>query len=199
VLANLALDGLERPCEGVFPATGKGSDRGRAAQVHLIRYADDFVISGHSEELLRMAVKPMVESFLLERGLVLSPEKTVITHVRDGFDFLGQNVRRYPNGKLLIKPCPEKHRLDLSKVKQIIREHAGRAADLLISRLNPVIRGWANYHRHVRLQTDLRTTRCCDIQNLWQWAKARHPRKGKHWIKRKYFERVENRDWWVLR
>ena len=104
VLANLALDGLERRLRESFPLRGKGSERGRAAQVHLIRYADDFVITGHSEELLKMTVKPLVESFLLQRGLVLSPEKTVITHVRDGFDFLGQNVRRYPNGKLLIKP-----------------------------------------------------------------------------------------------
>src|SRR5271166_4231425 len=103
----------------------------------------DFVITAHSEELLKMTVKPLVESFLLERGLVLSPEKTVITHVRDGFDFLGQNVRRYPNGKLLIKPSRKSIETLLSKVKQIIREHIGRAAHVLINRLNPVIRGWA--------------------------------------------------------
>ena len=104
VLSNIALDGLERRLREVFPVRGKGSDRGRAAQVHLIRYADDFVITGHSEELLRMTVKPLVESFLTERGLVLSSEKTLITHVEEGFDFLGQNIRRYPNGKLFIKP-----------------------------------------------------------------------------------------------
>src|SRR5271166_1072611 len=143
VLANLALDGLERRLRESFPLRGKGSERGRAAQVHLVRYADDFVITGHSEELLKMTVKPLVESFLLERGLVLSPEKTVITHVRDGFDFLGQNVRRYPNGKLLIKPSRKSIETLLSKVKQIIREHIGRAAHVLINRLNPVIRGWA--------------------------------------------------------
>jgi len=198
VLANLALDGLERRVRESFPLRGKGSDRGRAAQVHLIRYADDFVISGHSEELLRMAVKPMVESFLLERGLVLSPEKTVITHVRDGFDFLGQNVRRYPNGKLLIKPARKSIVSILSKVQQIIREHAGRAADLLISRLNPVIRGWANYHRHVVSKRIFARLDAAIFRMLWQWAKARHPRKGKHWIKQKYFERVENRDWWFF-
>ena len=104
VLANSALDGLERRLREVFPLRGKGSERGRAAQVHLIRYADDFIVTGNSEELLKTEVKPLIESFLLERGLVLSPEKTIITHVQNGFDFLGQNVRRYPNGKLLIKP-----------------------------------------------------------------------------------------------
>lgn len=111
VLASLALDGLERRLREGFPVRGKGLTRGRSAQVHLIRYADDFIITGHSRELLETTVKPLVESFLRERGLQLSPEKTAITHVTDGFDFLGQNIRRYPNGKLLIKPSPKKHQI----------------------------------------------------------------------------------------
>ena len=89
-LSNIALDGLERRLREVFPVRGKGSERGRAAQVHLIRYADDFIITGHSEELLRMTVKPLVESFLLERGLVLSPEKTLITHIERASTSLGR-------------------------------------------------------------------------------------------------------------
>jgi RNA-directed DNA polymerase len=198
VLANLALDGLERRLRESFPLRGKGSERGRAAQVHLIRYADDFVITGHSEELLKMTVKPLVESFLLERGLVLSPEKTVITHVRDGFDFLGQNVRRYPNGKLLIKPARKSIESILSKVKQIIREHIGSAAHVLTNRLNPVIRGWANYHRHVVSKRIFARLDGAIFRMLWQWAQARHPRKGRHWIKQKYFERVGTRDWWFF-
>jgi len=112
--------------------------------VQLIRYADDFIITGHSEELLRMRVKPLVESFLTERGLVLSSEKTLITHVEEGFDFPGQNIRRYPNGKLFIKPARKSVASVLAKVKQIVREHLGRATHLLISRLNPIIRGWTN-------------------------------------------------------
>jgi group II intron reverse transcriptase/maturase len=199
VLANLALDGLERRLRESFPLRGKGSERGRAAQVHLIRYADDFVITGHSEELLKvMTVKPLVESFLLQRGLVLSPEKTVITHVRDGFDFLGQNVRRYPNGKLFIKPSRKSIETLLSKVKQIIREHIGRAAHILIKRLNPVIRGWANYHRHVVSKRIFARLDAAIFRMLWQWAQARHPRKGCRWIKQKYFERVGTRDWWFF-
>src|SRR5712692_7960611 len=100
VLANLALDGLELRLREAFPDRGKGSERGKAAQVHLIRYADDFIITSHSSELLETKVKPIVESFLQGRGLELSLEKTSITHLTEGFDFLGQNVRRYPNGKL---------------------------------------------------------------------------------------------------
>jgi Reverse transcriptase (RNA-dependent DNA polymerase)/Group II intron, maturase-specific domain len=149
VLANLALDGLERRLRSVFPFRGKGSTRGRSAQVHLIRYADDFIITGHSRESLEATVKPLVESFLRERGLELSPEKTAITHVTEGFDFLGQNVRRYPCGKLLIKPARKSIKSLLTRVKEIVRKHLGDTAHRLIARLNPVIRGWANYHRHV--------------------------------------------------
>ncbi len=104
MLANLALDGLERRLRESFPLRGKGSERGRAAQVHLIRYADDFVITGHSEELLKVIVKPLVESFLLQRGLVLSPEKTVITHVRDGFESLDRTSGAIRTGSSLSSP-----------------------------------------------------------------------------------------------
>jgi hypothetical protein len=76
----------------------------RKVLTNLVRYADDFVITSKSKELLEGEIKPLIEHFLQERGLELSPKKTVITHVERGFDFLGQNVRRYPNGKLLITP-----------------------------------------------------------------------------------------------
>src|SRR2546425_3748479 len=92
VLANMTLDGLERVLREVIrPTTRKGNK----AKVHLIRYADDFLISGSSKEVLEQEVKPAVEQFMRERGLSLSQEKTVITHVENGFDFLGQNVRKY--------------------------------------------------------------------------------------------------------
>ncbi len=100
-LANLALDGLEKALEAKFGA--KDSKKGKRPQVNLVRYADDFVITGRSQELLANEVKPLVERFLAHRGLVLAPEKTRIIHINCGFDFLGWNVRKY-NGKLLIKP-----------------------------------------------------------------------------------------------
>ena len=149
VLANLALDGLEHRLREAFPLRGKGSESGRAAQVHLVRYADDFIITGNSQELLATKVKPIVESFLRDRGLELSPEKTSIVHLTEGFDFLGQHVRRYPNGKLLIKPSRKSIMSLLTRVKQIVRKTHGGTAHHLIACLNPVIRGWANYHRHV--------------------------------------------------
>jgi RNA-directed DNA polymerase len=72
--------------------------------VNFIRYADDFVITSRSKDLLEGKVQPLVEKFLQQRGLKLSPTKTITTHVEKGFDFLGQNVRRYPDGKLRVKP-----------------------------------------------------------------------------------------------
>jgi len=100
VRANLTLDGLEREVRDRYPKTTR---RGRAPTVNLVRFADDFIITGQSTEVLEDEVKPLVERFLGARGLELSPEKTVITHITDGFDFLGQNVRMY-NGTLVIKP-----------------------------------------------------------------------------------------------
>src|ERR1700676_2527967 len=102
-LANCALDGLERLLQEKFPQQKRfKSLGGKTASVNFIRYADDFVITSKSKEILEGEVKPLVEQFLQKRGLELSPTKTVITHVEHGFDFLGQNVRRYPNGKLFI-------------------------------------------------------------------------------------------------
>jgi RNA-directed DNA polymerase len=197
VLANLALDGLHQRLREHFPWHGKGCVRGRAAQVNLIRYADDFIITGKSLEILATA-KSVVEAFLAERGLVLSSEKTHVTHLSQGFNFLGQNVRRYPNGKLLIKPSRTSIERLLAETKRIVREHRGMAASLLIMRLNPVIRGWATYHRHVVSKRVFARIDYEIFRQIWRWACARHPRKGRRWVKSKYFDRVKNRDWWFF-
>src|SRR5205814_3397174 len=92
-------------------------------------------------------VKPFIEAFLQERGLTLSQEKTVITHIQDGFDFLGQHVRKYNNGVVLTTPSKKNVKVFLKKVRGIIEKHKQRSAGQLIGKLNPIIRGWANYHR----------------------------------------------------
>src|SRR3984957_7073544 len=149
-LANCALDGLERLLKEKYPTgTRVKSLGGGKPCVNLIRYADDFVITSKSKELLEGEIKPLVEQFLQERGLELSPTKTVITHVEHGFDFLGQNVRRYPNGKLLIKPSKKNVGTFLDAIRRVIKDAHGVSAADLIDQLNPKIRGWANYHRHV--------------------------------------------------
>ncbi len=195
-LANCALDGLERLLQEKYPA-GKRlkSLGGEKPCVNLVRYADDFVITSKSKELLEGEIKPRVERFLQERGLELSPTKTVITHVEHGFDFLGQNVRRYPNGKLLIKPSKKNVGTFLKGIRRIIKDAHGVSAADLIDQLNPKIRGWANDHRHVVSKHTFGHVDRNIFSSLWQWARRRHPNKSPRWFKPKYFDRRGNRDW----
>jgi RNA-directed DNA polymerase len=195
-LANYALDGLERLLRKKFPeGTRLKSLGGKSASVNFIRYADDFVITSKSKEILEGKVQPVVEQFLQQRGLELSPKKTVITHVEKGFDFLGQNVRRYPNGKLLIKPSKKNLKTFLDGIRQTIRNARGMSAADLIDLLNPKIRGWANYHRHVVSSRIFSSVDRSIFYNLWQWARGRHQKKTSHWLKKKYFEKRGTRDW----
>jgi RNA-directed DNA polymerase len=195
-LANSALDGLERLLRKKFPeGTRLKSLGGKSASVNFIRYADDFVITSKSKEILEGKVQPVVEQFLQQRGLALSPKKTVITHVEKGFDFLGQNVRRYPNGKLLIKPSKKNLNTFLDGIRQTIRNARGMSAADLIDLLNPKIRGWANYHRRVVSSRIFSSVDRSIFYNLWQWARGRHQKKTSHWLKKKYFEKRGTRDW----
>src|SRR5215469_3883491 len=92
VLANMTLDGLERRLRESYPKT---TIKGIAAKVNFVRYADDFIVTAASKELLQQQIKPLIEAFMRERGLELSEEKTCVTHIENGFDFLGQNIRKY--------------------------------------------------------------------------------------------------------
>jgi RNA-directed DNA polymerase len=192
VLANLTLDGLEKKLREKYPRATAQSYR---AKVNYIRWADDFVITGSSQELLETEVKPLVEAFLRERGLKLSPEKTRITPIETGFDFLGQNVRKYRDGKIIITPSAGNVKTFLAKVRQVIKRNAQAKAGNLIVQLNPMIRGWANYHRHVCSKHTFRSIDAAIFKTLWRWARRRHPNKSRRWVKEKYFPRVGNRHW----
>jgi RNA-directed DNA polymerase len=190
-LANMTLDGLERKLRERYP---KASALSRKVKVNLVRYADDFIITGSSKELLEEEVKPLVESFLKERGLELSPAKTHITRIEDGFDFLGQNVRDY-GGTILVKPSGKNVTTFLEKVRGIIKASEQATAGHLIVNLNPVLRGWANYHRHVSSKQTFSQVDHAIFQALWQWAKRRHPKKSRRWIKDRYFQVRGGRHW----
>jgi RNA-directed DNA polymerase len=195
-LSNCALDGLEQLLGEKFsPKKRLSSLGGKYPNVHLIRYADDFVITSRTKELLEGEIKPLVEQFLHERGLELSPTKTVITHVEKGFDFLGQNVRKYPNGKLLIKPSKKNIKTFLDGIRGTIKAALGMSAADLIRWLNPKIRGWSNYHRHVVSKRVFSRVDKAIFIRLWQWARRRHPNKSRRWLKRKYFEQHGDRSW----
>lgn len=184
-LCNLTLDGLEAAIRKAVP---------RRSKVNVIRYADDFVITGISQELLRDVVLPAVKAFLQERGLSLSEEKTRITRIDKGFDFLGQHLRKH-RGKLIIEPSKAAARAIVAKTKEIIRTHRGQRADVMIGKLNPVIRGWANYHRWVCSSAAFAWVDSCIYRQLWRWARRRHGNKGKRWTRKRYFRETAATLW----
>ena len=193
-LMNMTLDGLERLLQERLPTRQKVNGRTHFNKLNFVRYADDFIITGESPEFLRDKVLPIVKEFLTERGLQLSEEKTVITHIEDGFDFLGKNIRKY-NGKLLIKPSKTSVKSFLEKVRSIIKGNKSTKQDTLIRKLNPVIRGWVNNQRYVVSskvfsRVDYEIYKC-----LWQWAKRRHKKKSHKWIAQKYWHHIGSRQW----
>lgn len=190
-LANMTLDGLETGLKAEFCKKKRNE---LSPRVHVIRYADDYVITSRTKELLEQEVLPWVTTFLKERGLDLSTEKTKITHIDEGFNFLGQNIRKY-KGKLLIKPAKESIQSFLSKIRGLIKKHKQATAGELINYLNPIIRGWANYHRHVVSSKIFSKIDALIFRSLWRWCLRRHPNKGKRWIRKKYFGSIGDRNW----
>ena len=177
-LMLLTLAGLEQLVKSVARKTG---DR-----INFIGYADDFVITGTSKEVLINEIKPQLERFLEERGLALSEEKTHVIHINDGFDFLGFNLRKY-NGKLLIKPSKSNVLLFIRNLRKLIRKHATISVNDLIKMMNPKLRGWANYYRHSVAKQVFGYVGHQIFLALWRWAVRRHPNKGRQWVARKYF------------
>ena len=180
LLMNMVLDGMESLLKKQFP-------RWNNKKVNFIRYADDFIITANSKELIVDRIIPLITNFLKERGLTLSAEKSKISHINEGFDFLSQNVRKY-KGKLIIRPSKTAVQSFKNKVKAIFKNNRGIPAHALIRKLNPVIRGWSNYHKGIcskktfyRLETFL----------WWQtkrWAKYQHGNKNRWWIYYRYFQ-----------
>ncbi len=191
VLANLALDGLEARLEAGCP-----SQRGDQNQmVHYVRYADDFVITGSTTALLENEVKPLVEQCLQERGLKLSQAKTVTTSVKEGFVFLGQEVRRYPNGKVLTKPSKKNTQAFLEKVRGILETHKTVKAATLGALRNPVMDGGARDHAFGASKKVCSSVDNAIYEKLWWWVQRRHPHKSAAWQKQKYFSTLQGDDW----
>ena len=184
-LANLTLDGLE---EAVTSISKKGNN------IQFVRYADDFICTAKTKETLEQKVLPTIINFLKKRGLELSLEKTKITHINEGFDFLGFNLRKYKE-KLLIKPSKKGIKTFLENIRGTIKAMRACKAEDVIKILNPKIRGWANYNRHVVAKQTFSYIDSQIFSALWAWAKRRHPKKNISWIRNKYFTKIGFRDW----
>ena len=130
----MTLDGMERMLKEKYKVSyidGKLYH----PKVNCVRYADDFIITADKREILE-ETKCMLIEFLGKRGLTLSEEKTLITHISEGFDFLGFNVRKY-NGTLLIKPSPKSQKRFTEKLHEVVfKKNKAVAQQKLIEDLN---------------------------------------------------------------
>lgn len=188
VVMNMVLDGLESTAKEAV----KTYELKR--RIHTVRYADDFVVIAPTKELLEEKIKPAITQFLKERGLSLSKEKTSTTHINAGFDFLGFNIRKF-QGKLLIKPAKESIKTFLGKIRNTIKFNKANKTEELIAQLNPKIRGWAYYYRHVVAKQVFGYVDDCIYRTIARWTRRRHDNKNFKWIRERYFRHSGMRNW----
>jgi RNA-directed DNA polymerase len=209
LLANIALDGMEGYLYEKLREKGyKARDLYRG-QIRVIRYADDFVVMHENKRVIEDS-KQIIAEWLKERGLELSEEKTRIVHSTEGFDFLGFNCRHYENEttgyraikfankqgfKILIKPSKKSIETHLDKIKEVLRTMKAATQEEIIWKLNPIIKGWANYYRVGIASETFKKLDYLMWEKLWAWAKRRHNGKGRVWIAQKYFHTIKKRKW----
>ncbi|NJQ97017.1 MAG: group II intron reverse transcriptase/maturase [Hydrococcus sp. CSU_1_8] len=181
LLANIGLHGLETYIKSTNPKLG------------VVRYADDFIVTARDKGSLEIA-QIQIQQWLSQRGLNLSSEKTCITSIEDGFDFLGFNHRHY-NGKLLIKPTKKKVLDFCKRIGKEIKAMYGSEQEAVIRKLNPILRGFANYYKGVVSKETFSYLSYRVWQYLWRWAKRNHPNKNKRWIKDRYFKTINGNQW----
>ena len=188
-LANLVLNGLEEHLGKEFLTT---------------RYADDFIVAGKSPEELRNLALPKINSFLIERGLSLDPDKTRIFSIEEGFEFLGFYFREYPDknrakgtkkGIFLIKPSPIKVKTFVRELKAIVKKYKNRPFYDLVAKLNQKLRGWAEHYKKVSSQQTFSTINFHVWTALWFMIKKKHRRRSKTWLYKTYFVKVKENKW----
>ena len=194
--ANMVLDGLEPMILNKYwrsKVKKTFSVKYNSHKVHVVRFADDFIVTASDKETLE-EIKGMIERFLQQRGLVLSKEKTAVTNIQDGFDFLGWNFRKF-KGKLVIKPSHKSMSKVTRKISEVIKDNHASKQEVLIRKLNEIMVGWANYHHSTCAKRSFNTIDHRTWEMLWRWAKRRHPNKGKHWVVEKYWRTHKGRKW----
>lgn len=202
LLANIALHGME---EALGVKYNKKGELHRSKRC-VVRYADDFVIFCKTQEDAEIA-RDEINQWLSTRGLFLSVEKTKIVHLLEGFDFLGFNIKHYKvkntktGLKLLIKPSKEFLKKTRNDIREIFLNHSGKRVDLLIGKINPVIRGKANYLNKVVSSKAFNRLDDYIFKREVRYVKRTHPGKPKYWTKNKYWGRLNFQrpnDKWVF-
>ena len=173
---------------------GKTARKSYKNKVNVTRYADDFVVTAASPEVAEEA-KRLLVPFLRERGLELSEEKTLVTHIADGFDFLGWNFRKY-DGKLIIKPSRKSVKAFVAEThRTILVDGRGMTQDQLIRALQPKVRGFAAYHRHTCCSGTFSRIAHSMFLQLQRWAGRRHQNKSLEWVHGRYWRTVGGNRW----
>jgi RNA-directed DNA polymerase len=193
VISNRVLDGLESVVQG-------GKQYRRQHNINYVRWADDFIVTANSREVLAEQILPRIEAFLEERGVRLSVQKTLITPLTEGFDFLGQTLRKFERphhkpAKLQITPSKTSFQALKARVRTLCKQAKGATPEYLIDTLNPILRGWANYHRQVICGALFAKLDSFVWRRLFRWAKNRHPDKTGRWITQRYFPHQAGESW----
>ncbi|MBG1262979.1 group II intron reverse transcriptase/maturase [Nostoc commune] len=212
LLANIALHGMEeqiRQYADTLPTrSGYGKRENRNA-LSLIRYADDFVIL-HENITVVQRCKEIISEWLQGMGLELKPSKTRLAHTltkyeqeKPGFDFLGFTIQQFPVGKYhskqgfktIITPSKQKQKVHYDQIARVIETHKAAPQAALISHLNPIIRGWANYYATVVSKETYSDIDHLMYQKLSAWAKCRHPKKNRGWVSKRYWHSIGSNNW----
>ena len=192
LLANIALDELDIVIETmIHPRNVRTYSR---PIVGYARYADDFVIILEDDKIISK-ILDKVKIILAEIGLELNMDKVKVVNAESGLNFLGYHIRRYPTGKTHVGIPKESVKNIKKQIKDNIKLMRGSTQLELIQRLNPIINGWANYYRWTRAGKTFSHLDSYLWYKLWKWGIRRHHRKGRKWIKSKYFPQVGNLKW----
>jgi RNA-directed DNA polymerase len=212
LLANIALHGMEERIKqyaDTLPTRSGHGKRNNRRNLSLIRYADDFVIL-HEDITVIQRCQEIISEWLKGMGLELKPSKTRLAHTLNqceqeepGFDFLGFTIQQFPVGKYhskqgfktIITPSKQKQKVHYDQIASVIEAHKAAPQAALISRLNPIIRGWANYYATVVSKVAYSDIDDLTYQKLRAWAKRRHPRKNGEWVSKKYWQSIGGDNW----
>jgi RNA-directed DNA polymerase len=199
LLLNVALHGLEEAAGVRYRITGTHAGTLRPGSPAMVRYADDFIVCCHTRRQA-MQVKARLAEWLTPRGLAFNEDKTRLVHLTEGFDFLGCNIRRYPNGKLLIKPSKQAVKRIRERLSTEMRSLRGSNAGAIIARLSPITRGWAAYYRAVVAKEIFHAVDHHMWKLTYKWAKHTHPKKPRTWVTARYFGKHNKfrNDRWVF-
>jgi RNA-directed DNA polymerase len=198
LLLNIALHGLEEAA-GVRYHTGNYSGTVRPGCPVLTRYADDLVVCCYSRQQAGQ-VKAQLAGWLEPRGLAFNDAKTRIVPLSEGFDFLGFNLRRYPNGKLLIKPSAKAIKRFRDRLSREFRALRGSNVAAVLATISPVIRGWVAYYRTVVSSSVFHALTGYLWKLTYKWACWSHRNKPRRWIVDRYFGKFDKfrNDRWVF-